>query len=166
MEIIKNNRKFNAFISDEHIKLLENSGILGVGRNSQCSEWLRNIIEREFGNNLTLLNFKKKELKKVEEELNVSIKKSEDLRVKCSCLKKEIEIFKKKQGEELKKMKEKQKKHIIDGIKEELKEEFEKLKEIWRQNKINDDQFYGICDIKNPKKQLKEIKKLNIIYYI
>lgn len=42
-------RKLVAYVEDEDIELLEKNGILGYGRNSQFSSWLRKTIHESFG---------------------------------------------------------------------------------------------------------------------
>ena len=43
-------RKLVGYVDDDTISLLEINNILGIGRGSKFSEWLRNKILEDFGN--------------------------------------------------------------------------------------------------------------------
>ena len=85
-------RKFQAFVGDKHIKLLEDNGILSIGRGSKGSEWVRNMIDLAFDKTPTLESkrrcLKEKTLEKALLLSNVGIIDSG-----IEALKEEIEAF-------------------------------------------------------------------------
>lgn len=157
-----NRRKFQAFVGDRHIKLLEDNGILGVGRNSKCSEWLRDLIEERFGK-IDTLSVKIEAFNEISSKIEAFKQEIEALNPKMYSLKKEIEILQKEKDEKDEKIK---LSSIKSKLKQQLKTESSKIRELYDAKKLTEKQFWDVFDIKNNEEKLEEMKKLNEIYYI
>lgn len=162
-------RKFQAFVGDRHIKLLEENGILSIGRGSKGSEWVRNLIDLEF-NKIPTLERKCRCLQEISLERDSLLSNVGILDSKIEALKEEIEALKKDEFEEKEKTEKEEEEEetasIKSKLKQDLKIEFSKLRKLVELKKITQEQLFDVYDIKNDAERLEDARKLNIIYYI